>query len=136
MFYTPGLYGGGAGEWATATWAREAADFTGTTLIDVTVGAGGSSAADPDGDPTVVAIPGHTVTAAGGLVRGNTGSQMGEAAGSQLYNDMTYVGGGVQNTQGASGAIPGGGGASGEDFGGGPGGHGAHGAAWVVMRQT
>jgi hypothetical protein len=133
VFGIPGATGGGPGGWATTTWAR-GVDFTTATTVAVTIGAGGPPMAG-NGENTVVSVPGHTITGTGGIQQGS-GNQYGVEAGDHVYRGITYTGGGPQYGQGADGAPPGGGGASGTDFGAGIGGAGAVGAAWVVFRET
>ena len=127
-YFLPGPPGGDSGKWATTTWQR-GVDFTGATILTITIGDGGVFGAN--GANTTISIPGHTLTAAGGLYAGGPG-QYGEGAGNQDYHDVTYIGG-VDSWD--VGAVPGGGGTSGQDLLLGPGLPGARGGAWVVFRE-
>jgi hypothetical protein len=137
--------GGDEGAWSTASWVR-GTDFTGSMSISIHVGAGGaggngvgSAANGQDGTNSTASITGHTVTATFGA--GNTGvgaggsDMQGDSPGNQVYDGITYVGGPQQNTFGANGAAPGGGGAGGNYVSFQPGGSGAAGAVWIRFKQ-
>lgn len=136
--------GGDAGVWQAATWVR-GTDFTGTPSINISVGAGGaggilSSQNGGHGSPTVVSIPGRTVTASGGeggdALNAGGIDKDGGSPGNYTYGGVSYVGGGVQGTFGAPGAPAGGGGAGGNWVSVQPGGPGANGAVWIRFRQS
>lgn len=127
--------GGQAGNWAVATLVRGNDIPWGVTSITGTVGAGGTGNGGPGADTTATFSGGGTYTGTGGT--GNMGAVNpgGEAAGSQTYNDQSYVGGGGQGSLGNAGVAPGGGGAGG-GFGAGVGGVGARGQAWFYAYNT
>ncbi len=121
--------GGKAGSWRTVTLARGATIPWGTTTITGIVGAGGTGNGGDGASTTANVSGGGTYTAAGGS--GNMGAinPAGEAAGTQSYNNQSYVGGGSQGALGGAGVAPGGGGAGG-GFGTSVGGGGAVGQVW------
>jgi len=135
--------GGNAGVQAVVSWYRTT-HFSGEPTASITVGNGGAggggfSANGNPGSATTITIPGHTLTAPGGAggydVNFGGGNSYGRAAGNIVYNGITYVGGGQQNTQGGAGAYPGGGGAGGNWISLQPGGNGAKGEVWLVLNQ-
>jgi hypothetical protein len=78
-----------------------------------------------------------TQTAIGGTQGASTNGTTGASPGNVTYNGTTYTGGAAQTTPGAAGNAPGGGGGGANPIVGAiAGGAGAHGAAWVVARQT
>ena len=131
--------GGGAGLWGTGTWAR-GVDFADGDIVTVTVpagGVGGSSVigGQREGGNTMVSIPGAApIGGRGGFI--DWGQDNGQGAGHIGYNNVMYTGGDEQHADSAPGCFPGGGGSSGNDLIGGPGGPGADGAVWLVFRQS
>lgn len=128
--------GGQAGFWTTTTVKRgPQIPFT-TTSIAVTVGPGGTGAAN-GGSTTATATGMVSQSAMGGGQGAGTNGTTGESPGNQIYLGVTYPGGAAQTTPGAAGNAPGGGGAGANPLAGAPTpGAGAHGAVWVVARQT
>jgi hypothetical protein len=128
--------GGQSGFWTTTTVQRGVEIPFTTTSIAVTVGPGGGGAAN--GGPTTATATGMTPqTAVGGTQGAGTNGTTGESPGNQIYKGVTYTGGAAQTTAGAAGNAPGGGGGGANPLVGAPTpGAGAHGAAWVVVRQT
>jgi hypothetical protein len=130
--------GGLGGSWATKTLTRGAPGPDGipwtTTSIAVTVGSGGPTGTN-GGDTTATATGMTTLTASGGT-QGASPSTTGESPMplTMTYNGTPYPAGAAQTTPGAAGNAPGGGGGGAPAFG--SDGPGAHGAAWVVARQT
>lgn len=128
--------GGQAGFWTTTTVQRgPEIPFT-TTSIAITVGPGGGGAAN--GAPTTATATGMAPQSAlGGTQGAGTNGTTGESPGNQVFNGVPYTGGAAQNAPGAAGNAPGGGGGGANPLLGAPNpGAGAHGAAWVVARQT
>lgn len=146
---TLGFYGspGYAGKWAAITWQRGIHfDEHTDTSVAYTVGAGGHGGAGlwdgtgGAGGASVLALSGHTLTAAGGA--GGSGLAFtpgthvpGIGAGTYTFNGQHYVGGGDQNAFGAGGTAPGGGGCGGNWIAFQAGGPGAPGAGWIRFRQ-
>lgn len=127
--------GGKAGSWVTVTLVRGVDIPWSTTSITGVVGAGGTGNGG-DGTPSTAVISGgSTYTAAGGS--GNMGLTVpgGQGAGTQVFNGMSYVGGGGQGSLGNTGNAPGGGGAGG-GFGTSVGGNGAVGCVWFYAYST
>lgn len=119
--YTPTSYseayghGGYAGDFGSGSWVR-GVDFDDTvTSVSYTVGDGGGTASA--GSNSSASIPGHTVTGLGGAAGSSASSDpavlVGEGAGNQTYQGVTYSGGAEQNTA-AVGNTPGGGGCGGQ----------------------
>lgn len=136
-FAQPGK-GGLGGSWAVGTWVRDT-HFSGTgTSVTAVIGAGGigGSGAGDNGGDTTVSIPGYTVTGAGGAGGTSSGSpRNGGSPGNTTYNSIPYYGGAQQNSAGADGNTPGGGGAGGDWPSNDTGGNGARGVAFLVFRQ-
>jgi hypothetical protein len=128
--------GGQAGFWTTTTAQRGNEIPWTTTSIAITVGSGGAAAGN--GGPTTAAATGMALqTAIGGTQGAGTNGTTGGSPGSVTYQGRTFTGGAVQATPGTAGNAPGGGGAGANPLAGAPNpGAGAHGAAWVVARQT
>lgn len=86
-----------------------------------------------------MSVPGASVSALGGFGANSfdvVGSDhAGKSPGNLTYNGQTYVAGGQQNTYGAKGTGPGGGGAGGNWISFQPGGAGAAGAVWIRAYQ-
>jgi hypothetical protein len=136
---TWGVSGGGgySGGWNGATWAR-GTDFTGSAIITIVVPDGGAKNSG-DGSATTASIPGHSVSGAGGqgndnYTGGGVGS-VGQGAYTYTYNGNTFTAGGDQNSFGANGTPPGGGGAGGNYVSFQSGGKGGPGACWLIFRQ-
>jgi hypothetical protein len=128
--------GGQAGFWTTTTVQRGLEIPFTTTSIAVTVGPGGGGAAN-GGSTTATATGMAAQTAIGGTQGAGTNGTRGESPGQVTYQGQTFTGGAAQNTAGAAGNAPGGGGAGANPLAGAPtSGAGAHGAAWIVARQT
>ena len=128
--------GGQAGFFATVT-AKRGVDipFT-TTSIGIVVGPGGAAAVN-GGSTTATATGMASQTALGGTQGAGTNGTTGASPGNKIFNGVTYAGGAAQTTPGAAGNAPGGGGGGANPLAGAPNaGAGAHGAAWVVARQT
>lgn len=100
--------------------------------------AGGLFTAAEAGTGSTLTLGDFTLTADGGAGASTTSSSAptGRGPGNYDYNGETYVGGADQNTPGGDGAAPGGAGNGGDNFGVGPGGHGAPGGAWIKFSQT
>jgi Concanavalin A-like lectin/glucanases superfamily len=127
--------GGQGGSWTTVTLQRGVGISLAATSIAITVGSGGAVAAN--GGPTTATANGMSTTAIGGTQGASTNGTTGGSPGNVTYNGTTYTGGAAQTTPGAAGNAPGGGGGGANPLLGAPaGGAGAHGAAWVVARQT
>lgn len=103
----------------TFTWTPPSWFVLGTDIVDVVMlpGGGGAQggnfgvpgALGADGGDSTVVVNGITKTAVGG--QGNNGlTKRGDGPGPITYLDILYPGGGHQNTDGASGKEPGGGG--------------------------
>jgi hypothetical protein len=138
---TWGIHGEGAGSgaWQSDTLTR-GTHFTGTPTVTVTLGVPGSGGGGDGtaGTSSSIAVPGaSTLTAAGG-VPGDSfgGDKNGDSPGDRTYQGWTYRGGLQQNTYGADGNYPGGGGAGGNYVSFQAGGDGGASAAWLVFRQT
>ncbi|AHJ88527.1 minor tail subunit [Mycobacterium phage Julie1] len=127
--------GGRAGEWNAQRYYRGTQLAWSQTVMQATVGAGGTGNGGPGGQTYV--FPGSglaTLLSNGG--DGNMGAVNpgGESAGSYTFNGVTYVGGGGQGSLGNAGIAPGGGGAGG-GFGASSGGAGARGQVWFRAGQ-
>jgi hypothetical protein len=128
--------GGGAGGWKTATLQRGTDIAWATTMINVTVGQGGSGgtpgAPDAPGGDTTAGWDTTTQTAPGGGAGGSTGGQSGDGPSptSESVGDATLAAGATQPNPAAAGNAPGGGGSGGDVIS--PGGAGADGAAIIV----
>lgn len=143
---TAGFYGEGgyAGKWAYKTWIRGVDfDSDSDSVVTFSPGAGGSGGfalaftVGAPGSASTWHITNATLTAAGGeggdALRFG-GHTIGQGAGTQTFNGVTFVGGGDQNVYG-SGGTTGGGGAGGNWISFQAGGHGGPGVGWVVFRQ-
>jgi hypothetical protein len=140
--------GGDNGAWVTGTWTRgthfAAASSPSISIVTVNgggggSGAGGNGAAASSSTVTLPATSGHgsaVLTATGGTGGNNwtSGSATnGQSPGNQVYDSITYVGGGTQSSNGGGGASPGGGGAGGGYIQ--AGGDGAPAAVWIRFKQ-
>ena len=140
--------GGNSGNWVTNTWQR-GTDFNTAEdpTLSVTVGAAGSGGSGNGGNggnssvtlPATTGFASDTVTSTGGA--GSTSldilglAHSGHTPGNITYHGVTYVGGAQQDTYGADGSAPGGGGAGGNWILFQPGGDGAPGAVWIRFYQ-
>lgn len=121
--------GGENGNWDIETWVRDV-DFTDGDVLTITIPTPGS------GGNASISIPGHGVVGTPGVDGSGWGTpNEGQAAGTQTVNGHPYVGGVQQNTLGAAGSTPGGGGAGG-GYGPQAGGPGAGASAWATFRRT
>jgi len=129
-----GLYGKGgeAGRFNAVQWDR-GVHFGDNTMLNYNIGGGGNPNGG-SGGPTIMSIPGYSITGTGGPgddVIGVIGQIYGRSPGNALYfGDMTVAGGVSAGVLGAPGNPYGGGGAGGNHFAG-SGGPGAQGSAWA-----
>ncbi|AGT12931.1 minor tail protein [Mycobacterium phage KayaCho] len=127
--------GGRAGEWNAQRYYRGSDIAWSQTVMQATVGAGGTGNGGPGGQTYV--FPGSglaTLLSNGGTGNMGVTNPQGEGAGSFTFNGVTYVGGGAQGSLGNAGQAPGGGGAGG-GFGASSGGAGARGQVWFRAGQ-
>ncbi|MDF1902762.1 hypothetical protein PXH78_27005 [Mycolicibacterium smegmatis] len=141
--------GGTAGHWEMQTFVRSELSPS-ITRLTINVGQGGQGGA---GTPLPLPLGANggagqasgafanSISVVGDGGAGGSGasggdSYRGEAAGSEEYNGNTFDGGEIQDSAGGGGYGPGGAGAGGaaQAFWGRPGGNGAAGAVWIVVR--
>ncbi|AHK11979.1 minor tail subunit [Mycobacterium phage Hosp] len=127
--------GGQAGAWNAQRYYRGSTLAWSQTVMQATVGAGGTGNGGPGGQTYV--FPGSqqaTLLAEGGTGNMGVTNPQGQGAGSFTFQGVTYVGGGAQGALGNAGLAPGGGGAGG-GFGASSGGAGARGQVWFRAGQ-
>jgi hypothetical protein len=127
--------GGRAGEWNAQRYYRGSQLPWSQTVMQATIGAGGTGNGGPGGQTYV--FPGAglaTLLANGGTGNMGVTNPGGESPGSYTFNGVTYAGGGGQGSLGNAGIAPGGGGAGG-GFGASSGGAGARGQVWFRAGQ-
>ncbi|QFG12530.1 hypothetical protein PBI_TOAKA_30 [Mycobacterium phage Toaka] len=129
----PLAFSGKAGKWGVAQVVVGTGGITAGSTFTVTVGHGGErNTAEREGGDSSVTFGGSPLMVATRGQEPNVG--VGEGAGDQIYDGITYYGGGTQIITAADGNAPGGGGCGGPYgfFGGG----GARGQVWIRVVQT